>query len=860
MRNNLSAAMAAASPTPFAASYGDPARRPMSRQNVSKVSSRPNLRRGEPLAQSVYNGASVPQSWKFSVGDSSDDELPVPPMKFSAAAKALLGDEASVTEGSSPSQKEHGQRDGSRQEIHRPVQRRSQAVPQGTTTRERTASPLSSRSGSPRIVRLNANPTGLSSLRRSQSVFEGQSSPEVQRQRDLVTPGPRVRSLQNISPQTRSESLSVRDKEPRTAKHSSAGSGVQPELSTNSREHSSIHEAAAHMENLSINRSKGDEMGMHTSQRQKRGLKVTGRFLSGPARRGIKRRQSEEDPSPAHEGGLSSGGANEAAPEYPGHSEQDSAHGVFESHVEATEGHPVNRDHQRPPHVRFQSQANIITGSPNQKDPAPLKAALMNTIENKPKVHSPSSATRSLGNGAQPPFKVPSLPPLPSRFDQENEPPPTFKRNKTNGVGLSEKPGKMGIAADEIMLVATPATNTPHRPALASRSQNTPHRPAPPPPPKMTVLETATATAGAASASQARKKRNQYMSVNGKFFTRMNCIGRGGSSKVYRVMAENYKVFALKRVTLEDQDEHAIRGYKGEIDLLCKLEKVDRVVNLLDFEINEEKQTLSVLMEMGESDLSSILDRRLKAEDASFDITFTRYFWKEMLECVQAVHAYDIVHSDLKPANFLLLQGRLKLIDFGISNAIADNTVNVHREQQVGTPNFMSPEALIDFNAAAGLPSTEGKMMKIGKPSDVWSLGCILYQMTYGKPPFAHIANQVQRVMAIVNPRHVISFPATGLGGALVPPGLVRTLRRCLNRDPTQRPTVDELLAYGDPFLFPDIMAKDTVPIGQELIARMQHNIIKHVRDKGLPSEAELKTWPERFYASIKAAVEEGRA
>ena len=375
----------------------------------------------------------------------------------------------------------------------------------------------------------------------------------------------------------------------------------------------------------------------------------------------------------------------------------------------------------------------------------------------------------------------------------------------------------------------------------------------------MTILETATANAGAASASQAKKKRN-YISVNGKLFTRMDCIGRGGSSKVYRVMAENFKVFALKRVTLEDQDELAIRGYKGEIDLLKKLEKVDRVVTLLDWEINEERHTLSVLMEMGESDLNRVLTLRLNSEDATFDVTFTRYFWKEMLECVQAVHQYDIVHSDLKPANFLLLQGKLKLIDFGISNAIADDTVNVHREQHIGTPNYMSPEALLDSNAGSGQPSITGKVMKLGKPSDVWSLGCILYQMTYGKPPFAHISDPYRKIMAIPNPKHVISFPDTGVGGIPIPNGLIRTLRGCLNRNPAQRPTVEKLLTSGDPLLYPDAAAKDTVPVSQELIARLQHNIIKHVREKGMPSDAELSTWPAKFFASIKAAVEEGRA
>lgn len=60
-------------------------------------------------------------------------------------------------------------------------------------------------------------------------------------------------------------------------------------------------------------------------------------------------------------------------------------------------------------------------------------------------------------------------------------------------------------------------------------------------------------------------------------------------------MAENYKIFALKKVVLEDVDAITIKGYKGEIDLLRKLDHVDRVVKLFDWEVNEEKQTLSVV-------------------------------------------------------------------------------------------------------------------------------------------------------------------------------------------------------------------------------------------------------------------------
>ncbi len=331
---------------------------------------------------------------------------------------------------------------------------------------------------------------------------------------------------------------------------------------------------------------------------------------------------------------------------------------------------------------------------------------------------------------------------------------------------------------------------------------------------------------------------------------------------VYKVMAENYKMFALKRVNLEDADEVSIRGYKGEIELLRQLSHVERVVRLFDWEVNDERRTLSVLMEMGESDLDRILRVRTHPdtnEAAPFDLTFTRYYWKEMLECVAAVHAHSIVHSDLKPANFLLVSGKLKLIDFGIANAIQDDTVNVHREQTIGTPNYMSPEAISDSNALLGLPASAGKVMKLGRPSDVWSLGCILYQIVYGKAPFAHIANQLARLSAITSAAHPIAFPAHAVGGVEVPPALIRTLKRCLNRDQTQRPSVAQLLSPSDGFLYPDAGVRGTVPVGEEMLGRITHFILQQVRERGMPEEAEVRGWPGHFYRSILGAVEGGR-
>lgn len=283
-------------------------------------------------------------------------------------------------------------------------------------------------------------------------------------------------------------------------------------------------------------------------------------------------------------------------------------------------------------------------------------------------------------------------------------------------------------------------------------------------------------------------------------------------------------------------------------------------------------------------DLNSLLRLRLSHENAKFDPVFVRFYWQEMLECLAAVHAHDIVHSDLKPANFVLVQGRLKLIDFGIANAIqTDQTVNVHRETQIGTPNYMSPESLIDFNAAAdphhrypgggaggigGIGGARPKLMKLGKPSDIWSLGCILFQMVYGQPPFGHIANQMARCHAIINWGYEIEFRERGVGGAAVPPSLLRTMRRCLARDQHLRPTCRELLSPADPFLYPVEMATavhpsegggggggGALPITEDLLARIVHSVVARCRER-IPSDAEaLSAWPQAYWGSVAKAV-----
>ena len=77
-------------------------------------------------------------------------------------------------------------------------------------------------------------------------------------------------------------------------------------------------------------------------------------------------------------------------------------------------------------------------------------------------------------------------------------------------------------------------------------------------------------------------------------------------------------------------------------------------------------------MECGSIDLAGFL-RKNRQQINDNDL---RTYWNQMLNTVQAIHTKGIIHSDLKPANFLFVEGKLKLIDFGIANAIQVNLLD----------------------------------------------------------------------------------------------------------------------------------------------------------------------------------------
>ncbi|EAQ89242.1 hypothetical protein CHGG_05861 [Chaetomium globosum CBS 148.51] len=687
--------------------------------------------------------------------DSSDDEV-LSPMKLSAITKALLGgghvSDASSTNAPAPtarrssiptpSRSSNGDQGYLRKRTQEPdnaptskpptsasrpqsrnASRRSSIPALGQTasrdqgspvqgaraTRQsrresnlspKQASPVGSRDNSPaprkRVVRLNAPPSANGANGSRRNSLRNSFSSSTRAKRPDSAEGHRTKTASSpVVQQDRSAKTPVLPV--RTVRIAVGSSGQKPASGSSSDTRPKYSTQYAEVEGRNAAgapAAPSAAVAPQASLRVKRVGKTPGSFLSGPARRG-RRRQSEED-----------------------------GDGQFEA-----DGFGLGQDiGSQQAESRQQEEAPV----PAASDYADFAAS-----------GSPVSARDSARDSARAALRRHKSTSL-----RVSNPPPSASSHRGSNAVAPTNPG--AVESHQKAFVA------PNNHILTARSHNVAQRPAPPPPPKMSVVETATAAAGASTAVQSNKKRQFLLRVNGKTYTRIDSLGRGGSGKVYRVSAENGKLLALKRVSLENLDDRTIKGYHGEIDLLQRLTGVNRVAQLIDHEFNAEKK-----------------------------------------------------------------------------------------------------------NAQPGVGGWP-KHFKLGKASDIWSLGCILYQMVYGQCPFAKIVNMMARVNAIKDWAHPIEFPEHTEHGVRVPPSLVRTLKRCLSRDQTQRPSCEELLSPTDPFLYPMELSNDifaaadhgkVIPITPELLRDVVWDVAQRVRRGDAVDNEVLQLWPTAYWASCKKSL-----
>jgi serine/threonine-protein kinase len=144
----------------------------------------------------------------------------------------------------------------------------------------------------------------------------------------------------------------------------------------------------------------------------------------------------------------------------------------------------------------------------------------------------------------------------------------------------------------------------------------------------------------------------------------------------------------------------------------------------------------------------------------------------EVARALDYAHGHDVVHRDIKPENVLLHNDQAVVADFGICRAITHSTDAdpiTLAGMAVGTPQYMSPEQ------ASGEREIDGR-------SDIYSLGCVLYEMLVGDPPFTGRTAQ-----AVIAKRFAGSIPSIRIVRPEVPIELERAVLRALALAPADR-------------------------------------------------------------------------
>jgi non-specific serine/threonine protein kinase len=145
----------------------------------------------------------------------------------------------------------------------------------------------------------------------------------------------------------------------------------------------------------------------------------------------------------------------------------------------------------------------------------------------------------------------------------------------------------------------------------------------------------------------------------------------------------------------------------------------------------------------------------------------------QIAEAVAAAHEHDVIHRDLKPGNIKITpEGKVKVLDFGLAKVVGGEAANQHSTitepgRVIGTPAYMSPEQ------ARGKPTD--------KRSDIWSFGCVLYEMLTGRVPFR--GETISDTLACIL-EHEPNWQALPQD---TPANIVVLLRRCLEKDQRRR-------------------------------------------------------------------------
>jgi serine/threonine-protein kinase len=259
-------------------------------------------------------------------------------------------------------------------------------------------------------------------------------------------------------------------------------------------------------------------------------------------------------------------------------------------------------------------------------------------------------------------------------------------------------------------------------------------------------------------------------------------LGRGGMGSVFlarhlRLPGKQVAIKVLRNNVDLGPDVHL--RFRREAEIASRLGHPN-IVEVFDFDTLEDGSHFLVMEYLRGQNLTKRLRQRRLSLEEVFDIS------RQIGAALQAAHRAGVVHRDLKPDNVFLVPHdaggvvgeRVKLLDFGISKVIDSQTLQTQDSILLGTPRYMAPEQAM------------GKNREVDARADIYSFGCIVYEMLSGKGPFAGLSLHefIYRVV------HEAPEPLAPLASE-APAQAIAAVERALAKRPEDRqPDVDTFI------------------------------------------------------------------
>ena len=253
-------------------------------------------------------------------------------------------------------------------------------------------------------------------------------------------------------------------------------------------------------------------------------------------------------------------------------------------------------------------------------------------------------------------------------------------------------------------------------------------------------------------------------------------IGEGGMGQVYRArdtkLDRDVAIKILPEAFAHDADRLA--RFQREAKTLASLNHPNIAAI---YELEESGGMTALVMELvAGDDLSQRIARGAITMDEALPIA------RQIADALEAAHEQGVIHRDLKPANIKIrADGAVKVLDFGLAKAFDPTGASSPSATMSPTISIHATQAGILLGTAAYMPPEQARGKPVDKRADLWSFGCVLFEMLTGHRPF--VGETISDVLAKIIERD----PDWNALPAKTPRSIRTLLRRCLEKDPRRR-------------------------------------------------------------------------